>query len=73
MVCLTFPILFIVTLCTLLLTTPVLAESENDWQNYKLQCLLKDHGILQAADRLCNRDLHVPSGVFDGWTYEYEE
>ncbi|KAI5201621.1 hypothetical protein E4T39_05173 [Aureobasidium subglaciale] len=63
MVRITGPILFVAALCTFLFTHPVIAESEIDWQKYRLQCHVKDFRILQATERLCSRNLHVPSGV----------
>ncbi|KAI4715455.1 hypothetical protein E4T48_08376 [Aureobasidium sp. EXF-10727] len=56
-------VLLLVALCTLLFVTPILAESEIDWQMARYSCLRKDARIVNAIDRLCNKNLHIPGST----------
>ncbi|KAI4723955.1 hypothetical protein E4T49_08316 [Aureobasidium sp. EXF-10728] len=56
-------VLLLVAFCTLLFTTPILAENEIDWQMARFSCLKKDARIVSAIDRLCNKNLHIPGST----------
>jgi hypothetical protein len=64
--------LLLLTLCTLLLTTPTQAYSEWDYTVMKYSCMKKDWRIVNAIDALCRKNIHMPGadasmGVsFDG-------
>jgi hypothetical protein len=64
--------LLLLTLCTLLLTTPTHAYSEWDYTVMKYSCVKKDWRIVNAISALCSKNLHMPGadasmGVsFDG-------
>jgi hypothetical protein len=60
------PILLFISLCCLLFTVPVMSEMEAQWQAYRIGCQVKTgNGILNAIDRFCKKNLHVPSNQAD--------